>query len=91
MPRRNRNAHSLRIDTDELAAQAGQLTAELGTINGRPVYLADEIQLYYRLGGISGGGKSSALNLILAHFTSKYPRCQISLTDAKAVTSHGHN
>jgi hypothetical protein len=29
MPRRNRNAHTPRIDTDELAAQAAQLTTEL--------------------------------------------------------------
>ncbi len=29
MPRRNRNAHTPRIDTDDLAAQAAQLTTEL--------------------------------------------------------------
>jgi hypothetical protein len=29
MPRRNRNAHALLINADELAEQASQLTAEL--------------------------------------------------------------
>lgn len=47
MPRRNRNAYAFRIDTDELAAQADQLTAELAipaSITALPI---DEMQLYY--------------------------------------------
>ena len=57
MPRRNRNAHAPAIDTDELAAQAAQLTAELGSVHIPVSHPADEIQL--RLGGIPPTGKSA--------------------------------
>jgi len=88
MPRRNRNAHALRIDTDELAARADQLTAELGSINGCRVYLLDEIQLY-SCPARPGAGKSAILRYYMATWLSQHPFGYITFTDGKAVTSNG--
>jgi hypothetical protein len=93
MPRRNRNAHAPAIDADELAAQAAQLTADLGSIHIRPVsHLADEIQL--RLGGIPHPGKSPVLIDHFNEWIKEHPGCTVSLIDGKhalamGVTSHG--
>jgi hypothetical protein len=87
MPRRNRNAQAPRIDTDELATQADQLTTEFGQVNGTIVYLTDEIQPYSCSAG-TGGGKTNPLREHIAQFISKYPGCQITITDAKGVTSN---
>ena len=77
MPRRNRNAHAPAIDTDELAAQAAQLTAELASVHIRALsYPAGEIQL--RLGGIPGTGKSAVLINDLAQQLKRASRRQAS-------------
>jgi hypothetical protein len=89
MPRRNRNAHACRIDADALADQADQLTAELAAANPSIVVVIDESLLYARLGSIAGPGKSSVIRDYITQFVHEYPGCQISLTDAKAVTTHG--
>ena len=87
MPRRNRNAHAPRIDADELAAQADQLTAELAVRNPGTVVLIDEIQ-FYRLGGIPGTGKSNLLREYMTQFIHEHPGCQLTITDEKAVTRY---
>jgi hypothetical protein len=89
MPRRNRNAHACRIDADELADQADQLTAELAAASTSIVLVIDESPLYARYGAITGPGKSSVIRDYITQFIHEHPGCQISLTDAKAVTTHG--
>jgi desulfoferrodoxin (superoxide reductase-like protein) len=92
MPRRNRNAHAPAIDADELAAQAAQLTAELGSVHIPVSYPAGEIQL--RLGGIPHPAKSSVLIDHFNEWIKEHPGCTVSLIDRKSalamgVTSHG--
>jgi hypothetical protein len=93
MPRRNRNAHAPVIDTDELAAQAAQLTAELGSVHIDPVtHLAGEIQL--SLGSISGPGKSLVLIDHFNEWIKEHPGGMVTLIDSKSalameVTGHG--
>jgi hypothetical protein len=92
MPRRNRNAHAPAIDTDELAAQAAQLTAELGSVHIPVSHQAGEIQL--RLGGAPHAGKSSALIDYLSKWATEHPGGTVALIDGKAalamgVTGHG--
>jgi hypothetical protein len=88
MPRRNRNAHSVRIDADELAAHAARLAIELGSINGCRVYLLDEMQLYSCPAG-SGAGKSAVLRGYMTQWLSEHPFGYISFMDGKAVSSNG--
>jgi hypothetical protein len=90
MPRRNRNAHAFTISADELAAQADQLTAEIGTGNNVIVYLTDEIQLYSN-SARSGARKSSIVHDYLFTYINKRSGCQVSFYRGKAVTSHGRN
>jgi hypothetical protein len=93
MPRRNRNAHAPAIDADELAAQAAQLTAELGSLHIDPVtHLADEIQL--SLGSIPGPGKSLVLIDHFNEWIKEHPGGTVRLIDGKSaltmgVTGHG--
>jgi hypothetical protein len=92
MPRRNRNAHAPVIDTDELAAQAAQLAAELGSVHIPVFYPAEEIQL--RLGSISGPGKSFVLIDHLDEWIKEHPGGTVRLIDGKSalamgVTGHG--
>lgn len=83
MPRRNRNAHAFTISADKLAAQAEQLTTEIGTKNGVPVYLADEIQLYPV--GIPRLGKSGILPRWLIDWIKEHSGCQIGVFDGKQI------
>jgi hypothetical protein len=92
MPRRNRNAHAPVIDTDELAEQAAQLTAELGSLHIPLSHLATEIQL--RLGSTPGSGKSAALITDLIQRLHQHPGAAVALLDsqnalAMGVTGHG--
>jgi putative protein kinase ArgK-like GTPase of G3E family len=92
MPRRNRNAHAPAIDTDELAAQAAQLTAELGSVHIPILRPAGEIQL--RLCGTPGTGKSAALINDLIQRLQQHPGAAVALLDsqnalAMGVTGHG--
>jgi hypothetical protein len=92
MPRRNRNAHAPAIDTDELAAHADRLTAELGSIHIPVSHLAGEIQL--RLCGIPRPGKSPVLIGYFNEWIKEHPRGTVSFIDRKSalvtgVTSHG--
>ena len=88
MPRRNRNAQTPRIDTDELAAQAAQLTAELAATNPATVLVIDESQLYHQFAPMARTGKSRLLGDYITTFLSEHPGWQLTLADAKAVTSH---
>jgi len=81
MPRRNRKAHPPVIDTDELAAQAAQLTAELGSAHIPVSHPAGEIQL--RLEFISGTGKSAALITDLTQWVKQHPGAMGALLDGK--------
>jgi hypothetical protein len=93
MPRRNRNAHAPVIDTDELAAQAAQLTAELGSVHIDLVtHLAGEMKL--SLGSIRGPGKSLVLIDHLDEWIKEHPGGTVRLIDGKSalamgVTGHG--
>jgi hypothetical protein len=92
MPRRNRNAHAPAIDADELAAQAAQLAAELGSVHIPVSHPAEEIQL--RLGGIPQAGKSSVLIDHFNEWIKEHPGCTVGLLDVKqsftkVVTGHG--
>jgi hypothetical protein len=89
MPRRNRNAHACRIDADALADQADQLTAELAAANTGIVIVIDESPLYAWHGAITGLGKSNVIRDYITQFVYEHPGCQISLTDAKVVTTNG--
>lgn len=94
MPRRNRNAHAPVIDTDELAAQAAQLTAELASVHIDPVtHSAGDIQL--RLGGTPHPGKPAVLIGYFNEWIKEHPCATVSLIDDKSalamgVSSHGH-
>jgi hypothetical protein len=92
MPRRNRNAHAPAIDADELAAQAAQLAAELGSLHIPAFYPAEEIQL--RLGSIPGPGKSLVLIDHFNEWIKEHPGGMVRLIDDKSalalgVTGHG--
>jgi hypothetical protein len=93
MPRRNRNAHAPAIDTDELAAQAAELTAELASVHIDPItHLVGDIQL--RLGGSQATGKSAALISDLIQRLQQHPGAAVALLDGKSalamgVTGHG--
>jgi hypothetical protein len=93
MPRRNRNAHAPAIDTEELAAQAAQLAAELGSMRLHPIsYPAAEIQ--FRLGSIPGPGKSLVLIGYFNEWIKEHPGRTVRLIDGKSalamgVTGHG--
>jgi putative protein kinase ArgK-like GTPase of G3E family len=86
MPRRNRNAHAPAIDTDELAAQAAQLAAELGSVHIPILRPAGEIQL--RLGGTPGTGKSAALINDLIQRLQQHPRA-VALLDSQNALARG--
>jgi hypothetical protein len=88
MPRRNRNAHAPRIDADELAAQADQLTAELVATNPMTVFVPGETQLCYQLGALTSTGKTNLFRDYIASFIHDHPGCQLHLIDAKAVTRY---
>jgi hypothetical protein len=90
MPRRNRNVRAYRIDTDELADQAAQLTAEIGTTYAA-LCRADEMQVYPILGGSAGTWKSACLRAYLRKALNASYGYSLSVIDGKAVTSHGRN
>ena len=87
MPRRNRNAHAPAIDTDELAAQAAQLTAELGSAHIPLLRPAGVIQL--RLGGTRGTGKSAALINDLIQRLQQHPGAAVALLDSQNALAMG--
>lgn len=92
MPRRNRNAHAPAIDADELAAQAAQLTAELGSVHIPVSHPVGEIRL--RLGGTPHPGKSTVLIDHFNEWIKDHPGATVSLINGKdalamGVTSHG--
>jgi hypothetical protein len=92
MPRRNRNAHAPAIDTDELAAQADRLAAELGSVHIPVLHPTEEIQL--RLGSIPGPGKSLVLIDYFDEWIKEHPGGTVALIDGKSalalgVTGHG--
>jgi hypothetical protein len=94
MPRRNRNAHATTINADELADQAEQLTAELGTVNGITAYLLDDIR-FYRISAI-GAGKSAILHDYFTKWSKERPGCKLVVIDrkrelAEVVTSNGRS
>jgi len=84
MPRRNRNAHAPAIDTDELAEQAAQLTAELDSIRIHPIsYPAEEIPL--RLSGTPGAGKSTVLIRYFSKWAKEHPGGTVAPLDGTSV------
>ena len=89
MPRRNRNAHADRIDTDELAAHAAWLTTDLAATSPSTVLVTGESQLYHQLAATARTSKQGLLGDYITTFLSEHPGWQLSLTDAKAVTSYG--
>jgi len=80
MPRRNRNAHALRIDPDTLADQTGQLAADLGCPT-RPGP-ATGMRLHAT---VSGTADPVLLRDCLAGWLAGIPGSHLRLADLTAV------
>jgi hypothetical protein len=89
MPRRNRNAHAFTISADKLAAQADQLTAEIGTANSATLQFLDEIQLYDSFFGIQRAEETAVIRDHVIKLLQSNPGRRFSLNDGKVVTNNG--